>query len=95
MDLGAYGVFIVAGVLAVQFFLSTRNRAYWGAILPVAYIVVLTWMLISERMENAIAYVLYLLLGLLFLIAEWQSGRKYLYKKRKNELDKMKTLDLK
>ncbi|RMB03845.1 hypothetical protein ATH33_0294 [Thermoactinomyces vulgaris] len=83
MDIGFYGVFIIAGVLAVQFFFSTRNKAYWGAILPVAYIVLLTWMLISNRIESTIGYVLYLLPGLLFLIAEWNGGRKYFHEKRK------------
>ncbi|MGN7402415.1 hypothetical protein ACTHO0_21400 [Cytobacillus praedii] len=95
MDISFYRVFIVACVLAVQFFLSTRNNTYWGAILPVAYIVFLTWMLISNRMNSTISYVLVLLLGLLFLIAEWNGGRKYLREKRKKELDKMKILDMK
>lgn len=95
MDISFYRVFIVACVLAVQFFLSTRNNAYWGAILPVAYIVFLTWMLISNRMNSTISYILVLLLGLLFLIAEWNGGRKYLREKRKKELDKMKILDMK
>ena len=95
MDFGFYGVFIIAGVLAVQFFFSTRNNAYLGAILPVAYIVFLTWILVTNRIESTIGYVLYLLLGLLFLIAEWNGGRKYLREKRKKELDKMKTRDMK
>ena len=83
MDFSFYIVFIVAGVLAVQSFLSTRDNVYWGSILPVAYIVFLTWMLISNRMESIIIYILILLVGLLFLIAEWRRGRKYLFKKRK------------
>ncbi|MBN6192934.1 hypothetical protein JQN58_39350 [Aneurinibacillus sp. BA2021] len=95
MDFGFYGVFIIAGVLAIQFFFSTRNNAYLGAILPVAYIVFLTWMLVTNRIESTIGYILYVLLGLLFLIAEWNGGRKYLREKRKKELDKMKTRDMK
>ncbi|MED3572762.1 hypothetical protein [Cytobacillus praedii] len=46
-------------------------------------------------MNSTISYVLVLLLGLLFLIAEWNGGRKYLREKRKKELDKMKILDMK
>ncbi|MED4718731.1 hypothetical protein [Bacillus badius] len=95
MDFGIYGVFIIAGVLAIQFFFSTRNNGYLGAILPVAYIVFLTWMLVTNRVESTIGYILYLLIGLLFLIAEWNGGRKYLREKRKKELDKMKTRDMK
>lgn len=95
MEIGFYGVFIIAGILAVQFFFSTRNNVYWGAILPVAYILFLTRMLVTNPNENTIGYIMYLLLGLLFLIAEWNGGRKYLREKRKKELDKMKTRDLK
>ena len=94
MDFSFYRVFIIAGVLAVQFFLSTRNNTYWGALLPVAYIVFVTWMLITNRMDSAISYFLVLLLGLLFLIAEWSGGRKYLVEKRKKELEKMKIHDM-
>ncbi|KIL72974.1 hypothetical protein SD77_3035 [Bacillus badius] len=60
-----------------------------------AYIVFLTWMLVTNRVESTIGYILYLLIGLLFLIAEWNGGRKYLREKRKKELDKMKTRDMK
>ncbi|MCP3742024.1 hypothetical protein [Rossellomorea sp. BNER] len=90
-----YGVFIVAGVLAVQYFFSTRNSIYWGAVIPVSYIVFLTWMLVTNRIESTIGFILSLLLGILFLIAEWNGGRKYLHKKRRKELDKMKTHDMK
>ena len=95
MSLDFYGVFIGAGILAVQFFFSTRNNIYWGAILPVAYIVFLTWQFVTNRIESTIGFVLYLLLGMLFLCAEWNGGRKYIHKKRKKELDKMKTHDMK
>ncbi|MDM5330767.1 hypothetical protein [Neobacillus sp. CF12] len=89
-----YGVLIAAGVLAVQYFFSTRNSVFWGAIIPVAYIVVLTWMLVTSRIESAIAFILILILGILFLIAEWNGGRKYLREKRRKELDRMKTHDM-
>ena len=95
MDFGFYGVFMFASVLAVQYFFSTRNHVYWGAILPVAYIVMLTWLLLSNRLESTIGYVLYLMLGLFFLVAEWKAGRKYLQEKRKKELAQIKTRDMK
>ncbi len=94
MDFDTYRVLFIAAVLAVQFFFSTRDKAYWGAILPVAYIVFLTWMLVTNRIESLVAYILYLLLGMAFLFAEWSGGRKYLCEKRKKELDKIKTLDM-
>ena len=94
MSLGFYGVFIGAGILALQFFFSTRNNIYWGVILPVAYIVFLTWQFVTNHIENTMGFILYLLLGMLFLGAEWNGGRKYLHEKRKKELDKMKTYDM-
>lgn len=94
MNLGFYGVFLIAGVLAVQFFLSTRQQSYSGFILPVAYVVFLTWLLITQRMESMLGYMLYLLLGLLFLLAEWKTGRKYVAEKSKTELDKIKAHDI-
>ncbi|QWG81424.1 hypothetical protein EXW39_28290 (plasmid) [Bacillus mycoides] len=95
MSFSFYEVFIIAGILAVQFFFSTRNNIYWGAILPVAYIAFLTGLFVTNRIENTIGFILYLLLGLLFLCAEWNGGRKYLHEKRKKELDKMKIYDMK
>jgi hypothetical protein len=94
MSFDFYGVFIGAGILALQFFFSTRNNIYWGAILPVAYIVFLIWQFVTNHIENTMGFILYLLLGLLFLGAEWNGGRKYLHEKRKKELNKMKTYDM-
>jgi putative Mn2+ efflux pump MntP len=52
-------------------------------------------MLVTSRIESAIAFILILILGILFLTAEWNGGRKYLREKRRKELDKMKTHDMK
>ncbi|MBJ8056155.1 hypothetical protein JDS87_30980 [Bacillus cereus] len=89
-----YRVFIIAIVLAIQYFFSTRDSIYWGAIIPVAYVVLLTGMFVTNNIESTIGFILYLLLGILFLIVEWNQGRKSLHKKRKKELDKMKTHDI-
>lgn len=94
MEFGFYGVFIVAGVLALQFFFSTRNNVYWGAVLPVAYIGFLTWQFAMNKIESPMAYILILLLGIAFLCGEWNGGRKYLREKTKKELDIMKTRDI-
>ncbi len=90
-----YRLLVIVGILAVQYFLSTRNNVYWGSVIPVAYIVFLIWMFVTNRIESTLGFILYLLLGLLFLIAEWSAGRKSLSQKRKKELDKIKTHDLK
>lgn len=95
MDFGFYGVFIIAGVLAVQFFFSTRNNPYWGVVIPILYTAFLTWMYITHQIESMIKFILLLIIGILFLIAEWRSGRKYVREKRKKELDKMRAFDMK
>ncbi|WP_407938526.1 hypothetical protein [Niallia nealsonii] len=78
-----YGVFIIAGVLAVQYFFSTRNSIYWGGIVPVAYIVFLTWLFITNRIESIIGFILILLLGMLFLIIEWSGVESTSVRKQK------------
>lgn len=90
-----YGVLITAGVLAIQYFFSTRNSGFWGALIPISYIIFLTWMFVTNRIESALAFILALILGILFLFGEWIGGRKYLSEKRRKELDKMKAFDMK
>ncbi|MEK4800696.1 hypothetical protein MHI02_03755 [Oceanobacillus sp. FSL K6-0118] len=91
---GFYDVFIIAGILGVQHFLSTRDSVYWGALIPLVFVIWRTWILFNEN-ENLLAYVLILLVGLAFLFGGWYEGRKALQKKRKQELDKMKSHDIK
>ncbi|GIO22869.1 hypothetical protein [Oceanobacillus sp. J11TS1] len=91
---GFFDVFIIAAILGVQYFLSSRNSVYWGGFIPLVFVVWRTWILINED-ENFLAYVLILLVGLAFLIGGWYEGRKALHNKRKQELDKMKSYDIK
>lgn len=90
---GFYDVFIIAGILGIQYFLSTRNSVYWGGLIPLVFIVWRTWILWNEN-ENFLHFTLILLLGLAFLLAGWYEGRKALHKKRKQELDKMRSFDM-
>ncbi|GGK08918.1 hypothetical protein GCM10007063_34210 [Lentibacillus kapialis] len=55
--LGFYNVFIIAGILGVQYFFSTRDSVYWGALIPLIFIVWRTWLLFTGN-ENILAYVL-------------------------------------
>ncbi|MDM5291894.1 hypothetical protein QUF81_01140 [Peribacillus simplex] len=91
-----YKWLIFIGIMGVQFFLSRRNNAYWGAILPVLYLVfIFGWL--SNRMVNGNTFSLIIVAigGLAILLGEWSNGRESLKKKRKKELEKMKTLDIK
>ncbi|WP_273126219.1 hypothetical protein [Bacillus weihaiensis] len=91
---GFYDVFIIAGILGLHYFLSTRNSVYWGGFIPLLFVVWRTWLLIDGS-ESFLSYVLMLILGLAFLIGGWYKGRVDLQNKIKQELDKMKSHDLK
>jgi len=91
---GFYDVFIIAGILGVQYFFSTRNSVYWGGLIPLVFVIWRTWILFNEN-EKFLSYVLILILGLAFLIGEWYEGRNALHKKTKQELDKMSSHDMK
>lgn len=88
-------VFIYAGILAVQYFFSTRNNVYWGAVIPVVFIIFLTWMFVTNHIEHTLAFILILIVGMLFLFGQWVGGRESLRKRRRKELEKMESYDLK
>ncbi len=91
---GLYDVFIIAGILGIQYFLSTRNSVYWGAFIPIIFLVWRSWILFNSN-ESILGHVLILLLGLAFLIGGWTEGRKSFHESRKKELEKMQSHDMK
>lgn len=88
-------VLIIIAILVAQQILSSRNNAYWGAVMPVLFITGMTWLVVTHRLENIWAIIVFLVLGIGLLAEQWSLGRKSLAKKRKMELDKMKTHDIK
>ncbi|RDW16166.1 hypothetical protein [Oceanobacillus chungangensis] len=88
-------ILLIVATLALQYLLSSRNNVYLGAIVPILFVAGLTWMLITDRIESILAYVLFLIVGLVFLLQQWSHGRNTLRKNRQRELDKMKTHDIK
>ena len=91
---GIYDVFIIAAFLGIQYFLSTRNNAYWGVVVPIIFASWLTWYFRAGGIDKLLAYILILIIGLLFLFEQWNLGRKSLKKKREKELVKMQSHDL-
>lgn len=85
---------IVVITLACQYLLSSRSNVYLGCIIPVVYIGVLTWMFMIGNIGRPLTFILYMLLGLAFLIGQWFAGRKAFEKKRKSELEKMSIHDI-
>lgn len=90
-----YSVLIIALVLAVQHILSTRNKPYWGVILPILFLVTLVFVQIYGIIQwSILGLILMAIVGELFLLGAWSTGRKDVSKKRKKELEKMKTIDI-
>ncbi|WHX87480.1 hypothetical protein QNH18_03980 [Bacillus paralicheniformis] len=89
-----YILLIGFAILGIQYFLSTRNRTFWGAILPTAYIIFLVALSIHEGKSFASFY-LPLIGGLALLLGEWIKGREALKKKQEREMRIMKAMDIK
>jgi len=94
-DIDIYRVLMIAGVMALQYFFSTRNSVYWGAIIPAVFLVWTSSMYATHHIVSFKGFIILLLVGMLFLIIEWEEGRKYLHKKQAKELDKIKAHDMK
>lgn len=88
-------ILLIITALTLQYFLSSRNNLYLSAIIPILFVVGLTWMLVIDRIESIFAYVLFLVIGLIFLLQQWSSGRKSFHRNRRKELEKMKKYDIK
>ncbi|AQS54840.1 hypothetical protein [Novibacillus thermophilus] len=86
--------FMIVGMSAIQYFMATRNPFILGVIMPVTFIGVMTWLFITNRIENNIMYIVLLIVGLILLIEEWAKGRKVLRNRRQEEMNKMKKKDL-
>ena len=89
-----YILLIGFAILGIQYFLSTRNRTFWGAILPTAYIIFLVALSIHEGKSFA-SFFLPLIGGLALLLGEWIKGREALKKKQEREMRVMKAMDIK
>lgn len=86
---------IAVVVIAVQWFLSSMDNRYLGAVIPVLYLVGISYMQISGIVDwSVLQLVLVIALGELFFYGEWLSGRKALKVKREKELTKMKVRDI-
>ncbi|WP_033827475.1 hypothetical protein [Bacillus andreraoultii] len=89
-----YEWLIVFGIIGLQYFLSRRQKAFWGAILPIAYIVLMITLLVAKGFHEWGSVVFYSILGLLVLFGIWGQEREELNKKRQKELEKIQAQDL-
>lgn len=82
-------------ILILQYFLSTRNKVFWGGILPGIYTSLLIYLKIYGVFDgHTKEFWTVSTLGITILLAIWATGRESLKKKRRKELDKMTTRDL-
>lgn len=79
-----------AVLLAIQYFLSRTGNKIVGAIVPVLFVIVLIYLYLSEKLGlNLWGAIIFGIIGLLFLLGQWDSAQKDNKKKTKKELDKV------
>ncbi|MEB6060013.1 hypothetical protein BU120_10775 [Staphylococcus xylosus] len=88
-------VILYAVLLAIQYFLSRTGNKMVGAIVPVIFVIVLIYLYLTEKLGlNIWGAIIFGFIGLLFLLAQWDSAQKDNKKKTKKELDKIEGKDL-
>lgn len=79
-----------AVLLAIQYFLSRTGNKIVGAIVPVIFVIVLIYLYLTEKLGlNIWGAIIFGIIGLLFLLGQWDSAQKDKKKKMEKELDKM------
>ncbi|WP_226669613.1 hypothetical protein [Metabacillus litoralis] len=82
-----YGWSIAIVVLVIQFLLSRREKAIWGAIIPFLYLIFMVYWIPNNYEDFSIFKLIIVAIGgLAVLFSIWINGREYLKKKRKKEL---------
>ena len=79
-----------AVLLAIQYFLSRTGNKIVGAIVPVIFVIFLIYLYLSEKLGlNIWGAIIFGIIGLLFLLGQWDSAQKDNKKKTKKESDKV------
>ncbi len=88
-------VLLYALILAIQYFLSKTGNKLIGAIIPVLFIITITYLYLSGQIGlNLIGTIIFGIIGLLFLFGQWDNAQKSKKKQAQLEMDKMKRKDL-
>ncbi|WP_436939131.1 hypothetical protein [Staphylococcus xylosus] len=75
---------LYAVLFAIQYFLSRTGNKIVGAIVPVIFVIVLIYLYLSEKLAlNIWGAVIFGIIGLLFLLGQWDSAQKDNKKKTK------------
>ncbi|MFD2683257.1 hypothetical protein [Bacillus seohaeanensis] len=90
-----YGWSIAIVVLTIQFIFARRKRAFWGAILPVLYLIFMVYWIPARNDDlSTVRLILVAIGGLAILCSIWINGREHLKKKRQKELEKIELKNL-
>lgn len=90
-----YGWLIAILILGVQFFLARRTSVFWGAVLPVMYLIyIYGWLFERYGEGNTVSLVLAAFGGVVILLSIWINGRESLKRKRRKELEKINLQDI-
>ncbi|WP_411848019.1 hypothetical protein [Staphylococcus pseudoxylosus] len=82
-------------LLAIQYFLSRTGNKIVGVIVPIIFVIVLIYLYLTGKLGlNIWGAIIFGVIGLLFLLGQWDSAQKDNKKKMKKELDKMEGKDL-
>jgi len=66
-----------AVLLAIQYFLSRTGNKIVGAIVPVIFVIVLIYLYLLEKLGlNIWGAIIFGIIGLLFLLGQWDSAQK-------------------
>ncbi|WP_242693648.1 hypothetical protein [Staphylococcus nepalensis] len=83
-------------LFAIQYFLSKTGNKVIGGLVPVLFIVTLVILYTTGKLGlNIWETLIFGVIGLLFLLGQWDSAQKNNKKKEQRELDKMIGKDLK
>lgn len=88
-------ILIVIIVILTQHYLSTRNNPYFGGILPLAYIIVISFFFTRLMSGNdKFSSWLAIIGGLAAFLSIWIKGRETVKKKRQKELERIELNNL-
>lgn len=83
-------ILLIIIIVGIQYFMASRKNPIWGVIIPVIYTIAMIYLYAINYYNSFLSFILFFALGLIFLIEEWNRGRKDRKKKEKYELNKMR-----
>lgn len=86
-------ILILIVMFGIQYFLSTRSNKFLGAIIPMLFVIFVTFMYFNNNLGPITSIVL-LALGLIALIEQWYKGNNQKKLNADKEMVKMKGKDL-